>query len=78
MPPKAPDGTGRDLWYNVKPVHPEVFDQHEAGPWLRAEDIQAAFRKGAEDEADEQYQRDWEKRKVKEEEVESLKRARAK
>lgn len=76
--PESPTGLGRWLWYNVKPMPPDEWREQVSSDWLKAEAIQGAFLKGFEDEADEHFQREWEKRKVKDGEAESLKRAREK
>lgn len=62
--PQAPEGTGRWLWYDVKPVSPDVFEEQRIAEWEWAETVQGAFRKGQQDEADEQRQREHEQRKA--------------
>ncbi len=62
----------------MKPLPPDEWEEQQAGPWMRAEVIQGAFRKGFEDEGDEHFQREWEKRKVKDDQQASEKRLKEK
>lgn len=47
----------------MKAVTPDVFEEQRIAEWEWAETVQGAFRKGQQDEADEQRQREFEQRK---------------
>jgi hypothetical protein len=50
----------------VSGITPDEWATQRSEPWGRIERIQGAFRKGRKDEAEEQYQRDWEAKQRKE------------
>lgn len=60
----------RDLWFDVSGITPDRWQDQRSEPWGRIERIQAAFNRGRKEEAEEQYQRDWEARQQAEQKVE--------
>lgn len=58
-----PHGIGRDLWFDLSPMRPDEWGAQEAGPWLRAEALQGAYRKGRETAEIEHHKRDLHKAK---------------
>ena len=61
--PQPPDTIDpRDLWFDVSGITPDQWQRQRSEPWGRIERIQGAFNKGRKEEAEDQYQRDWESR----------------